>query len=73
MTTEQDPARLAMALIVDAYEAALSQGVPPDDIAAAALSSALGLMIQIHGEDVVARIAEDLPAEIRAGDFTHRS
>ena len=73
MTTEQDPARLAMALIVDAYEAALSQGVPPDDIAAAALSSALGLMIQIHGEDVVARIAEDLPAEIRAGDFTHPS
>ena len=60
-------------LIVDAYEAALGRGVSPDTVATAAVSSALGLMVQIHGEDAVAKMVEDLPEKIRAGTFTHQS
>ena len=73
MSSEHDHALVAMNLIVDAYEAALSRGVPPDTVATAAVSSALGLMVQIHGEDTVAKMVEDLPAKIRAGTFTHKA
>ena len=73
MTSETDAPIVAMNLIVDAYEAALSKGVPPETVATAAVSSAIGLMVQIHGEDAVAKMIEDLPAKIRAGTFTHKS
>jgi hypothetical protein len=71
MTGEQDAALLAMNTVVDAYEAALGKGVPPATLGTAAISSALGLMVQIHGEEVVAKMVEELPAKIRGGDFTH--
>ena len=67
-----DPPLIAMNLIVDAYEAALSQGVSPETVATAAVSSALGLMVQIHGEENVAKMMEDLPPKIRAGTFSHK-
>ena len=72
MTAEDDIALLATNFVVDSYEAALGQGVPVQTVATAALSSALGLMVQLHGEDIVARMIEDLPAKIRRGDFTHK-
>jgi hypothetical protein len=71
MSGEQDAALLAMNTVVDAYEAALGKGVPPATLATAAVSSALGLMVQIHGAEVVAKMVEELPAKIRRGDFTH--
>lgn len=74
MTSEQDDAPLvAMNLIVDAYEAALSRGVPPETVATAAVSSSIGLMVQIHGEEAVAKMVEELPAKIRSGTFTHQA
>ena len=74
MSNEQhDAALVAMNLIVDSYEAALGRGVSPDTVATAALSSALGLMVQIHGEEAVAKMVEDLPPKIRGGTFTHTS
>lgn len=73
MTSETDAPIVAMNLIVDSYEAALSKGVSPDTVATAAVSSALGLMVQVHGEEAVAKMVEDLPAKIRSGTFTHKS
>ena len=73
MSSEHDHALVAMNLIVDAYEAALARGVPPETVATAAVSSALGLMVRIHGEDAVAKMVEELPAKIRAGTFTHKA
>ena len=73
MSSEQhDTALVAMNLIVDAYEAALARGVSPDTVATAAVSSSIGLMVQIHGEEAVAKMAEELPAKIRSGTFTHK-
>ena len=74
MSSEANDAPLiAMNLIVDAYEAAIARGVPPETVATAAVSSALGLMVQIHGEENVAKMMEDLPPKIRAGTFTHKA
>ena len=64
--------KLATNIIVDAYEAALGRGVSPETVATAALSSAIGLMVQIHGEEIVAKLIEDLPAKVRGGQFTHK-
>ena len=73
MSSEQNDAPLiAMNLIVDAYEQALARGVPPETVATAAVSSALGLMVQLHGEENVAKMMEELPPKIRAGTFTHK-
>ncbi len=71
MSADQDAALLAMNTVVDAYEAALAKGVPPATLATAALSSALGLLVQIHGQDVVAKMIEELPTKVRRGDFNH--
>ena len=57
--------------IVDSYEKAIAEGVSPETVATAALSTALGLMVQIHGEDVVAKMLEEMPAKVRSGQFTH--
>ena len=73
MPSNEDAALIAMNLIVDAYEASLSRGVSPETVATAAVSSSLGLMVQIHGEDAVAKMVEELPEKIRAGTFTHKS
>jgi hypothetical protein len=74
MSSGPDDAPLtAMNLIVDAYEAALARGVPPETVATAAVSSSLGLMVQLHGEEAVAKMIEDLPEKIRAGTFSHKS
>jgi hypothetical protein len=70
MSGDQDTALQAMNIVVDAYEAALGKGVPPAVLGTAALSSAIGLLVQIHGAEVVAKMIEELPAKIRRGEFT---
>jgi len=72
MSSDQDQARLATNLIVDAYEKAIAQGVSPETTASAALSTAIGLMVQVHGAELAAKTVEDLPAKVRAGTFTHQ-
>lgn len=72
MSSEHEMPMLATNIIVDAYEVALNRGVSPETVATAALSSAIGLMVQIHGEDVVAKMIEDLPGKVRDGQFTHK-
>lgn len=71
MSSEQDQPRAATNIIVDAYEKAIAQGIPPETVATAALSTAIGLMVQIHGEDLVAKTLEDIPHKVRSGTFTH--
>ena len=58
----QDAALLAMNTVVDAYESALGKGVPPAILATAAVSSALGLMVQIQGEEAVIPAMDDAKA-----------
>jgi hypothetical protein len=68
---EGDTPQAALNIIVDSYEECLAKGISPETVGSAALSSALGLLVQIHGEDLVAKMVEDIPAKVRAGQFTH--
>ncbi len=71
MPSDQEHPRLATNLIIDAYEKAIADGISPETVATAALSTAIGLMVQIHGQDIVAKTLEDIPQKVRAGTFTH--
>lgn len=71
MSADREHARDATNIIVDAYEKAIAQGITPETVATAALSTAIGLLVQVHGQDVVAKTLEDIPAKVRAGTFTH--
>jgi len=71
MSADREKPLAATNYIVDAYEKAIAEGIEPETVATAALSTALGLMVQIHGEDVVAKMLEEMPAKVRAGQFTH--
>lgn len=60
----------ALELLLDAWEAALEDGIEPEILASSAIFVALTDMIENHGEEFVAQMAEGLPARIRAGEFT---
>jgi hypothetical protein len=67
---EQQHVRSAIEAIVDSYQRALNIGVPPEVVANAALTTALGFLVQVHGAEVVARMVEELPDRVREGRFT---
>lgn len=61
---------LALEIILDAWEAALETGVEPEILAGSAIFAAFTDMVENHGEEFVAQMAEGLSARIRAGEFT---
>lgn len=63
----------ALALILDAWEAALAEGAEPEVIASVAIYAALADMVDRHGADAVANFCETLPARARGGEFTLKS
>ncbi len=60
----------ALELLLDAWEAGLNEGIEPEYLATAAIFAALTDMVDIHGEDAVATMTEELPARVREGEFT---
>lgn len=69
---EHDPDKKgrALALILDAWEAALAEGAEPEVIASVAIYAALADMVDRHGAEAVADFCETLPKRARAGEFT---
>ena len=63
---------LALDLLLNAWDAALAQGVAPELLASTAMFAALTDMVDMHGADAVASFCEGLPARVRAGEFTMR-
>ena len=68
--SDGDAKRVALALILDAWDAARTQGVPSELIASTAIFAALTDMVDLHGAEAVARFAEGLAPRLRAGEFT---
>jgi hypothetical protein len=62
--------RIALALILDAWEAARDKGVASELIASTAIFAALTDMVDLHGAEAVARFTEGLAPRLRAGEFT---
>jgi len=67
---EEDQKRIALDLILDAWDTALQRGCQPETLATTAIYAALTDMIDIYGAEAVAEMAEELPARIRDGEFT---
>ncbi len=68
--TEAEQKSIALDLILQAWDEALRQGVAPEMLASTAVFAALADMIDIHGETAVAQFCADLPARVRAGEFS---
>ncbi len=60
----------ALQAILEAWEAALREGVAPELLASAAIYAALTDMVDIHGAEPVAAMVEGLHERIRRGEFT---
>ncbi len=73
MTTQlpQDAQKaLALDLLLDAWDKALAKGVEPEMLASVAIYAALADMVDNYGVEPVAEMCEELPARVRAGEFT---
>jgi hypothetical protein len=62
----------ALCYILDAWEEALHDGVEPEMLANAALFAALTDLIDVYGEDAVAKMTSGLSRRIHHGEFTLR-
>jgi len=62
----------ALRYILDAWEEALHDGIEPEMLANAALFAALGDLIDVYGEDAVAKMTSGLSRRIQHGEFTLR-
>ena len=60
----------ALRYILDAWEEALHDGIEPETLANAALFAALADLIDVYGEDAVAKMTTGLSRRIHHGEFT---
>jgi hypothetical protein len=60
----------ALRYILDAWEEALHDGIEPEMLANAALYAALADLIDVYGEDAVAKMTTGLSRRIHHGEFT---
>lgn len=71
---EESRGTAALRFMLEAWDAALEEGVDPDLLANAALYAALTGLVQAYGPEAVATLAGGLPQRIREGEFsTQRS
>lgn len=64
--------KLALDRLLAAWESALADGVEPEVLATTAIFVALTDMVESYGAEAVAVMLEDLPARVRAGEFSLR-
>jgi hypothetical protein len=62
----------ALRYILDAWDEALHDGIEPEMLANAALFAALADLIDVYGEDAVAKMTSGLSRRIHHGEFTLR-
>lgn len=67
---EEEQKKIALDLLLEAWDQALAQDVEPEVLATAAIYAALTDMVDLYGEESVATLVESLPARIREGEFT---
>ncbi|WP_350333891.1 hypothetical protein [Coralliovum pocilloporae] len=62
--------QLACELIGDAWSEGLSEGIEFDVLCQASLFLALARLINVYGEEAVAKMTQSLPEKIRNGEYT---
>ncbi len=63
---------MALEMLLDAWDEAVSSGVDPELVAFSAMFAALTDMVDTYGEEPVADMASALPDRIRRGEFSMR-
>lgn len=66
----EDPSFVALSLILAAWDEGTENGVAPEQMAYAALFTALSDLVSIYGEDAVVKLTDGLQKRITAGEFT---
>jgi hypothetical protein len=67
-----DARQEALRYILEAWEEALHDGIEPEMLANAALYAALADLIDVYGENAVAKMTSGLSRRIHHGEFTLR-
>ena len=67
-----DQSQAALRYILEAWEDALQDGIEPEMLANASLFAALTDLIDVYGENAVAKMASGLKRRIHHGEFTLR-
>ena len=62
----------ALDYVSEAFAEAVLDGVEVEDLAEAAICTALRELVAAHGEERVALVVEGWPERLRAGEFTSR-
>lgn len=62
--------RVALEYVLDAWQDAQAAGIEPEVIASAALFAALSDLIELYGEEPVAKMTKGLEHSIQIGKFT---
>lgn len=67
-----DESQAALRYILEAWEDALQDGIEPEMLANASLFAALTDLVDVYGENAVAKMTSGLQRRIHHGEFTLR-
>ena len=67
---DDEQKRIALKLILEAWDEAVDSGCAPEMVASSAIFAALTDMIENYGEQAVADMVAEWPDRIREGEFT---
>lgn len=70
LNTSEDLSFRALSLILAAWDEGTESGVAPEQMAYAALFTALTDLVSLYGEDAVKKLAVGLERRIDMGEFT---
>jgi hypothetical protein len=70
LNTSEDLSFRALSLILAAWDEGAESGVAPEQMAYAALFTALTDLVSLYGEDAVKKLAGGLERRIDMGEFT---
>lgn len=62
----------ALNVLLGAWDQALIEGCDPEAVANSAIYVALADLVDVYGEEVVARMTEKLPQRVARGEFSMR-
>ena len=67
---DDEQKRVALKLILEAWDQAEDNGCTPEMVASSAIFAALTDMIENYGEQAIANMVAEWPDRIREGEFT---
>lgn len=70
LKAESQERQIALEYLADAWNSAEADGVEADSLAHAALFAALATLVSQYGEEVAAKLMDEVPQRIRHGEYS---